>query len=122
MARQTIISLVGVAIGAGLLGVTSAGAAPADGGVINKAASAGVVTEQVVWRGYGWRGRGVGWRPGLRAGWHGYGWRPGLAAAGVATAGLATAAAYGAYSGYNNYPYDNYAYNNYGYGNSGYGD
>jgi hypothetical protein len=108
MARQTVISLVGVAIGAGLLGVSSASAAPANGVVIGKAASAGELTEKVIWRGYGWR-------PGWRAGWRGWGWRPGLAAAGVAAA-----AAYGASNyGYNNYPYDNYASNNYSYG---YGD
>src|SRR5215472_15818390 len=102
MSRQITISLVGAAIGVGLLGMSSTSAAPVNGAVIGKTASAGELTEKVAWRGYGvrgygWRGRGYGWR--------GYGWRPGLAAAGIATTGLAMAAAY------------NYGYNNYGYGN-----
>ena len=108
MSRQITISLLGAAIGVGLLGMPSASAAPANGAAINKAASAETLTEKVMSRGYGWRGHG--WRPGWRAGWRGYGWRPGFVAAGVATAGLATAAAY------------NYGYNNYGYDDNGYGD
>jgi hypothetical protein len=122
MSRQITISLVGAAIGVGLLGMSSTSAAPVNGAVIGKAASAEELTEKVVWRGYGVRGygvrgygwRGVGWRGG---GWRGVGWRPGLAVAGLglATAGLATAAAYN--YGYNNYGYDNYGYgDNYAYG------
>jgi hypothetical protein len=123
MARHTTIFLVGAALGAGLLGTSSACAAPANGAAIGESASAGSLSQKVVWRGgwggwrgagwrgvgwrgggWGWRGagwRGVGWRGGWGwrgAGWRGggwgWGWRPGLVAAGIATAGLATAAAY----------------------------
>jgi hypothetical protein len=90
MKAMTLLLLSG--IGVGLLGVSSALAAPVNGAVIGEAATASEVTQKVVWRGVGWRGvgwRGVGWRG---AGWRGgWGWRPGLAAAGVAT-GLAVAA------------------------------
>jgi hypothetical protein len=106
MSRQIAISLVGAtAIGIGLLGMSSAFAAPANGTVIGDAASDGAVAQKVFWhrgwRGVGWRGvgwRGVGWRGvGWRTGWHpgwrrGWGWRPGLAAAGVAAAGIAATA------------------------------
>jgi hypothetical protein len=83
MSRQTTIALVGaVAIGVGLLSMSSAFAAPANGAVIGEAASNGGVTQKVLWRG-GWRGglgwRGVGWRGGLGwrggVGWRGVGWR-----------------------------------------------
>jgi hypothetical protein len=66
MSRPTTISLVGaVAIGVGLLGTSSAFAAPANGAVI--AASTGEVAQTVVWYGHveGWRGAGlraVAWR------------------------------------------------------------
>jgi hypothetical protein len=118
MSRRTAILLVGAAgIGVGLLS-TSAFAAPASGTVIGEAASAGAVTQKVIWRGraVGWRG--VGWRAGYRPGWRGrWGWRPGLAAAGLATAATATAFN----SGYGNYPYGYYPYgDNYGYSNTGY--
>ena len=119
MSRQTTIWVAGAtAIGVGLLGMSTAFAAPANGTVIGEAASAGEVTQKVIWRG-GWRGgvgwRGVGWRgAGWRgvgwrgAGWRrGWGWRPGLAAAGVAAAGIAATAAYDSYG--------------YGYGGPNYG-
>jgi hypothetical protein len=88
MLRQTTILLVGAAgIGVGLLGMSSAFAAPASGAVIGDAASAGAVTQKVFWRGravgwhgVGWRGvgwRGVGWRTGWGPGWRGVGWRAG---------------------------------------------
>ena len=51
MSRQITISLLSAAIGAGLLGMSSASAAPANGAAINKAASAETLTEKVVWRG-----------------------------------------------------------------------
>jgi hypothetical protein len=114
MSRQTTTALVGAAaIGVGLLSMSSALAAPANGAVIGDAASAAGVSERVLWRGgvgwrgVGWRGvgwRGVGWRPGWRYGW---GWRPGLAAAGAAATGIAATAAYNSYG---------YGYGNYGYG------
>src|SRR5215470_9869184 len=100
MVRQTAISLIGATIGVGLLGMSAATAAPANGAVIGKAASTEELTQKVVWRGgwrgAGWRGAGWGWgggwrpgwrvgwggwRPGWRAGWRGWGWRPGLAVA-----------------------------------------
>jgi hypothetical protein len=76
MSRQIAISLVGAtAIGIGLVGMSSAFAAPANGTVIGEAALNGGVTQKVIWRG-GWRGgagwRGVGWRG---VGWRGVGWR-----------------------------------------------
>jgi hypothetical protein len=105
MSRRIAISLVGAAIGVGLLSMSSASAAPVNGAVIGKAASADALTQKVVWR-----GRGVGWR--------GYGWRRGVGV-GVVGAGVATAAAYGAYNnGYGNYGYDNYASDTSGYGDN----
>ena len=123
MSRQTTIWLAGAAVGVGLLGMSSAFAAPINGAVIGETASNVGVTEKVIWRGgvgwrgagwrgagwrgvgwrgVGWRGvgwRGVGWRGvGWRgAGWRsGWGWRPGLAAAGLAATGIAaTTAGYG---------------------------
>lgn len=103
MKAVTLLLLSG--IGVGLLGASSALAAPANGAVINEAATASEVTQKVLWRGrgvgwrgvgwrgVGWRGRGVGWRggwgwrhPGWRTGWgwrRGWGW--GWPAAGLAT-------------------------------------
>jgi hypothetical protein len=131
MSRQTTILLVGAAIGAGLLAMSSASAAPASGTAIRDAASVGDLTQKVIWRGraWGWRG-GLGWRAGWRGqGWRGYGWRPGWRVgragwggwggwgwrAGLLGVGLATATAYN--YGYGGYPYD------YGYGDGwgGYG-
>lgn len=69
MSRQTTILLVGAAtIGAGV-GMSSAFAVPADGAVIDEAASTSV-TQKV--RSWGWRGVDAprGW--GLRGGWDGY--------------------------------------------------
>jgi hypothetical protein len=122
MSRQTTILLVGAAIGAGLLEMSSASAAPVSATAIRDAASVGDLTQKVIWRGraWGWGGglgwragwRGTGWRGnGWRAGWGGWGWRPGLL--GV---GLATAAAY-------NYGYGGYSYDDdgYSYGWRGYG-
>lgn len=115
MSRQTTISLAGAAaVGVGLLGMCSAvSAAPVNGAIIGKAASAEELTQNVAWRGRGVGWHGVGWRPGLRggvawhgAGWRGVGWRPGLAAAGLAATGLAAAAAYN--TGYGNYGYGSY--------------
>jgi hypothetical protein len=103
MSHKIAISLVGAAIGAGLLSMSSASAAPINGAVIGKVASTDELTQKVVWR-----GRGVGWR--------GYGWRRGVGV-GLVGAGVATAAAYGAYSAYNN-GYDNYAYDTSGYGDN----
>jgi hypothetical protein len=83
MKAVTLLLLSG--IGAGLLGATSASAAPANGAIIGEATTAWQVTQQVVWRGraWGWRG-GWGWR---NAVWR-RGWRPGLSAAGFATPAL----------------------------------
>src|SRR5580704_11767707 len=106
MSHKIAISLVGAAIGAGLLSMSSASAAPINGAVIGKVASTDELTQKVVWR-----GRGVGWR--------GYGWRRGVGV-GLVGAGVATAAAYGAYSAYNN-GYDNNGYD-YASDTSGYGD
>src|SRR5215472_5356991 len=118
MSRQTTIWLAGAAVGVGLLGMSSAFAAPINGAVIGETASNVGVTEKVIWRGgVGWRGagwrgagwrgvgwRGVGWRGvGWRgAGWrYGWGWRPGLAAAGLAATGIAATSAYNNFGGPN---------------------
>jgi hypothetical protein len=74
MSRQTTISLVGAAaLGARLLGISSAFAIPADGAVIGEAASA-TVTQKAVWRGHAWGWHGVsscrGWD--CRAEWNAY--------------------------------------------------
>jgi hypothetical protein len=89
MSRANTISLVGaVAIGAGLLGTSSAFATPANGAVI--AASSGEVTQTVVWYGHvgGWSGLGlrpVAWRGAYGYPNYGYGYgyagRPGWRAA-----------------------------------------
>jgi hypothetical protein len=71
MKAMTLLLLSG--IGVGLLGVSSALAAPVNGAVIGEAATASEVTQKVVWRGVGWRG--VGWRG---VGWRGAGWRVGV--------------------------------------------
>src|SRR5215470_9158249 len=84
MSHRTTILLIGAAVGAGLLGMSTAAAAPANGAVIGKAASTEALTQEVVWRCWGWR-RGWGWhggwrRPGWRVGWgRGWGWRAGWA-------------------------------------------
>jgi hypothetical protein len=121
MSRQTAILLAGAVVGVGLLGMSSATAAPANGAAIGAAASAEELTQKVVWRGHvggrGYVGRAhvVGHRYGRR----GYGVRPGWrVGAGLAAAGVATAAGYGAYNyGYgNNYGYGDYASDTSGYG------
>jgi hypothetical protein len=116
--------------GLGLLGMSSASAAPASGAVISDTASSvGQLTENVQWRGrgfggFGWRGGGLGWR-GAGLGWRGggFGWRGGgwgwggvgLGLAAGAVIGSALAAPYYDY-GYYDYPAYTYAPAYYGYG------
>jgi hypothetical protein len=67
--RAIIFSVI-TAVGIGMLGISGASAAPANGVAIGKAASTIDLTQDVRWWGPGWRGRG--WRYG--GGW-GYGRR-----------------------------------------------
>jgi len=74
MSHQTAIWRVGAAtLGAGLLGMSWAFAAPSNGAVISQAASASV-GQKVVWRGHAWGRHGMGWRRewGWRTGWDEY--------------------------------------------------
>jgi hypothetical protein len=75
MSCQTTIPLVGAAaLAVGLLGMSPAFAAPADGTVIGEFPSAGGATQKVVWRARAGGWRGTGWReaPGWRTGWDEY--------------------------------------------------
>jgi hypothetical protein len=74
MSRQTTFLLVrAAAFGAGVLGMSSAFAGPAEGVVIGEAVSVSA-TQKVVWHDHAWGWGGVGWRrgSGWRAGWDAY--------------------------------------------------
>jgi hypothetical protein len=69
-------------VGLGLLGVSQASAAPANGVAISTTASADSLTEHVRWWGRGW-GPGWGYRRAWGPGWGYRGWGPGWAYGGA---------------------------------------